>query len=161
MKIILFTLTLTLFLFSISSAVWGQSNKEEVDLMQSVFGMEKKAIVAEFIQPEGINKDIFWEIYDEYETKRKDLGKRRLALLNNYVDSYDSLNDKSTGDILYEMMNLQTSTDKLIATYARKIKNKVDVKTAAQFYQIEGYIVSKIRTTILEGIPVIGELDNR
>lgn len=158
MKKVIFTLTF--FLFTISSAVMAQSNKEEIDLMQSVFGMEKKAIVAEFIQPDGINKDIFWEIYDEYETKRKDLGKRRLALLNKYSDSYDTLNDEGTEGILYEMMNLQTSTDKLIATYARKIKKKVDVKTAAQFYQIEGYIVSKLRTTILENIPVIGELDN-
>lgn len=159
MKKLIFTLTLALV--TLSSTVFAQSNKEEIDLMQSVFGMEKKAMVAEFIQLDGVKKDAIWTIYDEYEIKRKDLGKRRLALLNSYANGYDSLDDAATGDILNEMMQLQVNTDRLIGTYARKIKKKVDVKTAAQFYQIEGYILSKLRTTILENIPVIGEMDNR
>jgi hypothetical protein len=145
---------------SLSSVVMAQSNKEEIDLMQSVFGMEKKAIVADFIQLEGTQGDTFWKLYDEYETKRKELGKKRIALLEKYAESYTSLDDATTGEILSEMMSLQTSTDKLISSYAKKLKKEVDVKTAAQFYQIEGYILSKVRTEILENIPVIGDLEN-
>jgi hypothetical protein len=136
----------------------AQSNTEEVDLLQSVFGMEKKAFVGEFIQLEGAQADGFWVLYDEYEAKRKELGKQRLALLNKYAESYDSLDDVKTGEILTEMMGLQTATDKLITTYSKKIKKEVNVKTAAQFYQIEGYILSKIRVAILENIPVIGNI---
>lgn len=157
MKKTIFTLILTLV--TMSSTVFAQSNKEEVDLMQSVFGMEKKAMVAEFIQLDGNKNDVFWTIYDEYEVKRKELGQRRLTLLNNYANSYNTLDETATGNILNEMMQLQVNTDRLIGTYARKIKKKVDVKTAAQFYQIEGYILSKIRVSILENIPVIGEMD--
>lgn len=156
MKKVIFSLTL-IFLF-MSSAVMAQSNTEEVDLMQAVFGMEKKDIVAEFIQPAPGKSDAFWMLYDDYEIKRKDLGKRRINLLNSYIDSYDSLDDSSTSKILDEMISLQTSTDKLLSTYAKKIRKAVDVKTAAQFYQIEGYVLSKIRSSIMENIPVIGEL---
>jgi hypothetical protein len=145
---------------SLSSVVMSQSNKEEINMIQSVFGMEKKAIVADFIQLEGTQGDVFWQLYDKYETERKELGKRRIALLEKYAENYTSLDDATTAEILSEMMSLQTSTDKLIATYAKKIKKEVDVKTAAQFYQMEGYLVSKIRTEILENIPVIGELEN-
>ena len=129
-------------------------------MIQSVFGMEKKAIVADFIQLEGTQGDAFWKLYDEYETERKELGRRRIALLEKYAENYTSLDEATTAEILDEMMSLQTGTDKLIASYAKKIKKEVDVKTAAQFYQIEGYLVSKIRTEILENIPVIGELEN-
>jgi|26BtaG_2_1085354.scaffolds.fasta_scaffold00001_381 Spy/CpxP family protein refolding chaperone len=155
MKNVIFILTLVFL--TLSSSIMAQSNKEEIDMDQALFGMEKKAAVAEFIQLDGSKSDIFWNIYDEYETKRKDLGRRRMSLLNSYVDSYDSLDDASTGRILKEMINLQTSNDKLMNTYAKKIEKKVDVKTAAQFYQIEGYVLSKIRTAIMENIPVIGE----
>lgn len=81
-----------------------------------------------------------------------------MALLNKYAESYGSLDEMKTAEILSEMMSLQATTDKLITTYSKKIKKDVNVKTAAQFYQIEGYIVSKIRTTIVENIPVIGEI---
>lgn len=154
MKKVVFIIAVIFF----SSSVMAQSNNEEIDMVQSVFGMEKKAVVAEFIQLEGAQGDAFWALYDAYETKRKELGKRRLALLEKYAESYDSLDDATTDEILKEMMGLQTSTDKLIGSYAKKIKKSVNVKTAAQFYQIEGYVLSKVRAKVLESIPVIGNM---
>jgi hypothetical protein len=146
-------------LITFSSSIMAQSIQEEVDMVQSLFGMEKKAVVAEFIQLEGVQGDTFWALYDEYEIKRKELGKGRLALLQVYADTYDSMDDATADGILKDMMTLQISNDKLISTYAKKIKKKVNVKTAAQFYQIEGYVLSKIRAEILENIPVIGSME--
>ena len=145
-------------LVTLSTTVMAQSAQEEVDMIQSEFGMGKKAMVAEFIQLQGAQADTFWALYDEYETKRKQLGQRRLVLLEAYADTYDSMDDATADAILKEMMSLQTSTDKLISTYTKKIKKKVNIKSAAQFFQIEGYVLSKIRTKILENIPVIGSM---
>lgn len=156
MKKVLFSLALAFL--TLSSAVFAQSPKEEVDLMQSVFGMKKKALVAEFIQLEEQQATTFWNLYDEYETKRKALGEHRLALLVTYSESYDSMDDAAVADLLNEMMGLQRGTDKLITIYTKKIKKAVNVKTAAQFYQIEGYILSKIRTRVLENIPLLGSM---
>jgi len=150
--------TLFIFLFTLSSLAFAQSNSEEVDMIQSIFGMEKKAFVAELIQVDGVQEEAFWALYDEYETKRKDLGKRRIALLEKYAANYGDLDDATTSEILTEMMKLQSGSDKLIGTYAKKIKKSAGVTAAAQFYQVEGYIVSKIRAEILENIPVIGNI---
>src|SRR5690554_2480215 len=158
MKKVFFTISLALI--SMSTSLFAQSNTEGIDMVQSIFGMEKKTLVAAVIQPEAGKSDAFWILYDQNETKRKELGKRRIALLNSYAGSYDTLDEVSIDKILKEMMSLQVTTDKLIGNYAKKIKKSVDVKTAAQFYEIEGYLLSKIRTVILENIPVIGELDN-
>jgi len=142
-------------------AVSAQSNKEEIDLFQSVFGMEKKALIAEFIKLEGTQKDAFWLTYDKYEVERKALGQKRVALLNKYATNYASLDDAGTDEIVKEMINLQSDTDKLIGDYYKKLKKDAGAKAAAQFYQIEGYILSKIRATIMENIPLIGELDKK
>ena len=72
---------LTTLMVALAFFAFSQSNKEEIDLVQSVFGMEKKAMAAEFIKLEGAPKDAFWVAYDEYETKRKELGKKRIELL--------------------------------------------------------------------------------
>ncbi|HEY5748781.1 MAG TPA: hypothetical protein VIU12_22080 [Chryseolinea sp.] len=141
--------------------VFAQSNKEEIDLFQSVFGMEKKAVVAEFIKLEGPQKDAFWTAYDSYEAERKALGQKRIALLNKYAANYATLDDAGTDEIVKEMISLQTQTDKLIVDYYKKIKKDSGVKPAAQFYQLEGYILSKIRATIMENIPLIGEMDKK
>ena len=145
----------------LSSLLLAQSNKEEIDLFQSVFGMEKKALIAEFIKLEGTQKDAFWTIYDEYEIKRKALGQRRISVLNKYANSYATLDDLTTDEIVKEVIELQSKNDKLIADYYKKIKKGAGTKPAAQFYQIEGYLLSKIRAEIMENIPLIGDLDKK
>jgi hypothetical protein len=139
----------------------AQSNKEDVDIIQSVLGKEKKEIVASFVQLDAANKDAFWKLYDEYETSRKVLGKKRIALLEKYASSYMTLDDPSTDQLIKEMQSLQGQTDKLIVQYYGKIKKASGVKPAAQFYQLEGYLLTLVRATILDNIPFIGELDKK
>jgi hypothetical protein len=136
---------------------YAQSNKEETEFMQSIFGMEKKAIVAEFLKVESSNP--FWVLYDEYETKRKELGKERINTLTNYVDNYDNLANDKYDEVVASMISLRKSNDKLIDTYYKKIKKASGSKIAAQFFQLENYFLSEIRSAIMEEIPYIGEFD--
>lgn len=142
----------------VSFAGFAQSNKEDVDFIQSIYGKEKKAVVAEFVQLEGAQKDAFWKIYDEYETERKELGKQRVALLERYANSYATLDDPTTDKLMKDMMALGLKTDKLMNTYYSKLKKASGVKAAAQFLQIEAYLLSVVRATIFESIPLVGEL---
>ena len=141
-----------------SFTTMAQSNKEDVDFIQSIYGKEKKAVVAEFIQLEGAQKDAFWKLYDEYETKRKELGQQRVALLERYAKNYTTLDDATTDQITKDMMSLGAKTDKLITTYYGKLKKASTIKAAAQFVQIESYLLSEVRTAIFESIPLIDEL---
>lgn len=138
--------------------VSAQSNKEDIDFVQSIYGKEKKTIVADFIKLDGPQKDAFWVLYDEYETKRKDLGKKRIALLEKYAANYATIDDATTSQIIKETISLGADTDKLMATYHKKIEKAAGAKAAAQFYQLEAYLLSVIRASIFESIPFIGEL---
>lgn len=156
-NILAFTSAL-IMVFAFGETSKAQSNNEETDLFQSIFGMEKKAIVADFLEIESNNP--FWALYDEYEGKRKELGKERLAVLIDYAENYDELDDTKYDMIVKNMISLRKGTDKLADTYYKKIKKVSGSKVAAQFFQIEAYFLSQIRATIMEEIPYIGEFDN-
>ncbi len=136
----------------------AQTNKEETDFFQSIFGMEKKAIVAEFLNIDDSNP--FWILYDEYETERKALGKERVVLLMDYVENYDGLTNDQYDAVIANMITLRKRTDKLMDRYYKKIKKTSGSKIAAQFFQIEGFFLTQIRAAIFEEIPYIGEFDN-
>lgn len=138
---------------------FAQSNKEDIEIVQSLYGKEKKAIVAEFIVLEGAQKEAFWKLYDEYEIKRKELGRQRVAMLEKYAANYATLDDATTDQLIKEMTSLGVKTDKLIGTYYGKMKKSAGVKAAAQFVQFEAYVLSVVRASIMESIPFIGELD--
>ena len=138
----------------------AQSNKEDIDMIQAIYGKEKKAIVADFIMPSDDAKTkSFWTLYDSYETERKALGKKRIALLEKYAGIYDANDDKATDGIMLETMALQKQVDGIISTYYGKIKKSVGVKQAAQFYQLESYLLSATRIYVLGSIPFIDELE--
>lgn len=151
-------LLVTLGTFILFSS-FAQSNKEDIDMIQAMYGKQKKEIAAEFISVPDAKKDAFWKIYDQYETERKALGQQRIKLLEKYANAYDTLGDKSTDAIIKQMMTLQKSTDALIGKYYTKITTSVGVKPAAQFYQLEGYLLSVVRAYIMSNIPFIGELE--
>jgi len=151
-----------LFSLFVGIMAMAQTNKEDVDIIQSVLGKEKKSLVADFLKLEaGPKADAFWKLYDEYETERKALGKQRIALLEKYASTYGSTDDAQMDGQIKEMQTLQGKTDKLIIKYYDKIKKESGVKTAAQFYQLEAYFLSVIRATILNSIPFIGELNEK
>jgi len=147
---------LTLLLFAVCTFAFAnaQSNTEEIDLMQSIFGMEKKAMVSEYVKVDPAQADAFWAIYDEYEIARKELGKKRIELFDQYVSNYDKLNNESADTWTAEVIALGKATDKLLVTYYKKVKKATNPVVALQFYQLEGYIVSAIRVSVLEALPL-------
>jgi predicted nucleic acid-binding OB-fold protein len=140
-----------LFIVALANA---QTNKEEVDLMQASFGMEKKAIVAEFVQVDPAQKDAFWKVYDEYESARKALGQERIHLLSDYTSKYDKFTNESADALTKNVIELSKATDDLIVTYYNKIKKVTNPIVALQFYQVENYILSGIRVSLLESLPL-------
>jgi len=154
MKKIILLLTTVL----VVTGIKAQSNKEDIDMIQAMYGKEKKEIVASFIELEGTKKTEFWKLYDEYETARKSLGRKRIALLEKYAKEYETTDDKKIDAMMKQIFSLQSQTDKLIVTYYEKIKLKSGVKAAAQFSQVEAYLLSQIRAALLEEIPFFGQL---
>ena len=136
----------------------AQSNTEEVDFYQSIFGMGKKAVVADFLNIQ--ESDQFWTLYDAYEAERKELGKDRIQTLAYYAQNYDNMNDAKADEIIKSMISLRNANDKLMDKYYKKIKKTSGTKVAAQFFQLEAYFLSEIRSSIMEQIPFIGAFDN-
>jgi hypothetical protein len=148
-------ITLLMAAIAIAIASYAQSNKEEVDLIQAAFGMEKKVVVSNYVHPAELQKDAFWKLYDEYEVARKENAKKRIQLLEQYAKQYATMTDEQADAWTKEVIKLSTATDKLIVTYYNKIKKVTSPIVATQFYQIEGYILTAIRMEILDMVPFI------
>jgi len=133
----------------------AQSNKEEVDFIQSIYGMEKKALVADFMDVSTANNDAFWKLYDEYEVSRKELGRKRVELLEQYANNYDKMTSETADKWMADVIKVSTSTDKLLVSYYKKVKKATDPITALKFYHVESYILNSIRQAITSEIPFV------
>ena len=135
----------------------SQSKTDEISILQASFGMEKKEIVQSFVTVQENQKEAFWKIYDEYETKRKALGKIRIELLTEYAEKWQDLKGTEADALVKKTIDLSNKTDKLIATYYNKLKKATSTEVAVKFFEIETYILTTIRFYIKNTIPFVNE----
>lgn len=139
-------------------SVFAQSNQEEIEMFQAIFGMEKKEVAIKLIQPSEETKEVFWTLYDQYEAERKAIGQKRIALLSKYADMYADIDEENVTDLVKEGMAIRAESDKLIKSYYNKIFKEVGHVAGAQFYQLEHYFLSEINVAIYSNVPMVGEL---
>jgi len=84
----------------LSTSMFSQSNKEDVDLIQSIFGKEKKELVQVYMTIPEAQSAKFWSLYDTYETARKKLGQERIKIIEEYATHYDKLDSKKASDLV-------------------------------------------------------------
>jgi hypothetical protein len=144
---LLFVLCLSL------GALNAQTSNDEIDYIQGMFGMEKRAAVKEFIELEDSFADAFWENYEAYELIRKVYGKERIVLLDKFAAQFDTMSDQESEDWMKAVLSLRDRNEKLIKSYYKKILKECSPTVAMKFYQIESYILSGIRFQILENVP--------
>ncbi len=136
--------------FLFAGITQAQTEKDEVAMIQSLFGMQKKEWVAKYIELNKNQETEFWSLYDEYENKRKEFGEKKFDLLLKYVDEYGEIKAENADIFMKDAISLRKKSEKLVDSYYKKIKKKTDPVVAMQFYQIETYISNLIRSEILE-----------
>ena len=141
-----------LFILCLSYGSIAQTNQDEIQLMQSLYGMEKRDIVAEFIELNDTQEKEFWLLYDEYEKKRQEIGKEKFRLLTSYVNDYGEVKPENADNFMKQVIPLRIKSDKLVDNYYKKVKSKTDPIVAMQFYQIENYLSDAIKMELLEEI---------
>ncbi len=134
--------------------------KEDIQIVQSVFGKEKKELVQQYLvfSPEQSNK--FWPLYEEYEKKRAKLSSDRIIIIEDYAKVYENLDDNTANALAKRVFSNDMETDKLHEQYFKKISAAVGGVNAAKFFQMESYLQSIIRVNTQDQIPFIGELEN-
>jgi hypothetical protein len=136
-------------------------SQDETEIIQNLWGAEKKAIVEEYMNFNEKEAKFFWPIYEEYDENRKKLGSARIAILEDYVNNYESLTNEKAADLTKKIFKNNSQLDKLQMKYYNKMKLAITALRASQFMQLENYLQTMIQFEIQEELPFIGQLDQK
>lgn len=137
----------------------AQNDTEEITMVQSIYGMEKRELIAKHMKLNASQAQQFWQLYDEYEIQRKEIGKRRKENIISYADKYDLLTNDEADKLIKTSFEVNLSFLQLWeATYKKMAKSLTPV-IAAQFIQAEMFIENMVRQELSLDIPLIGEIE--
>ena len=145
---------------AVSSTTFAQSSmKEDVDIIQGIYGKSKKELVNSYMQLTAAKATAFWKVYDEYEVERKALGQKKIQLISDYAEQYVTLTDEKADVLAKATLKNNMDFEKLQAKYYEKTKAVIGALNAAKFIQAEIYLQTTVRGAIQDAIPFIGDID--
>ncbi len=150
---------LPLLLVCLVHTVYAQVSDDDLKTIHRIFGKEKKAIVAEYMDFRNNTNDPFWSMYDQYEDNRKSLSRERLDILQDYTRLYNTMDDESATSLAKRTLANDVEYDRFYQRYFKKFSKILGGKNAAKFIQLELYFQNAIKASILNSIPFIGELE--
>jgi ATP-dependent protease HslVU (ClpYQ) ATPase subunit len=152
--------TFLLLVILISSSSFSQSNAtDEVALLQDIYGKSKTDLVNQYMNLSEPQATAFKKIYDEYEVERKALGQKKIQLINDYANSYATLDDAKAAELTETNLKNNAASEKLLCKTFKKAKKAIGGLNAAKFVQLEQYLQVTIRAEIQDSIPFIDEID--
>ena len=140
-----------------TQATTAQSIKNEVQIIQGAYGIEKKQIIEQAMNLSGKEASDFWSIYEDYEDKRKVLDEERLLLINDYVIAYPSLTETKASEITSRYFKNDEALARLHKKYYKKVKKALSPLQAARFAQAEGFLQNIVQIQLESQLPFIGE----
>lgn len=152
-----FFLTVFLLVFSIQLSFAQSSVDDEITLIQSAFGMDKKQIIEGYMDlPESVSP-AFWTIYQAYEENRAELARERIKIINDFLTEYDSMGEEEASELAKRTLKNDLALSKLHSSYYKKFKKATSALDAAKFLQLDIYIHNTIRNTIQQELPFIDQ----
>ena len=146
-------------IFGISiNLAFGQSDKEDIEIIQAIYGKEKKDLINAYMTVSSKDSASFWKVYDEYEVKRKALGKERLGLLRKYSESHEGLTGEAAGKIVRGILDNDVRYSNMFQKYYARFSGIVGSIEAARFVYLEYYLQSLIKQYVQENLSDIEEI---
>lgn len=134
-------------------------NANELEIFKSVFSIEKKAMLMDFLQLSDAEATAFWPIYEAYQKELNVLADRRIILISEYVNNYGAITAEEADAMMKESSEIIIKREKLRAKYYEKVKKATSSIRAAQFVQFERFVQNAIDSELNDSLPLIGELD--
>src|SRR6476469_3780165 len=129
MKKFIYLLVFTFF------GVAAYAQPTETELVRRAFRLEKKAIVADFLQLKEADAAKFWPIYEKYEQERvAQVGNRRLQLIDEYTKKYETMDDVSLDKLVSESASIQKKEVAVREKYYNQVKKAISAGVAARFW---------------------------
>ena len=155
MKKIIILAIVTLFTFTSNA----QSNVDDGDLIQSVYGMQKRDLISKHMKLKPGQWNLFWQLYDQYEISRKEIGLKRMNNIENYAAKYDTLNELDADAIMKISFEINADFLKLWESTYKSMSKSISSVMAARFIQAEMFFENMVRQQLAMDIPLIGEFE--
>ncbi|NLR94792.1 MULTISPECIES: hypothetical protein [Flammeovirga] len=141
---------------ALSTSVQGQNM--DFETIKTLIKAEKRGVLKENMNLSESEAEHFWPVYDRYEFEQSKLLNDQYALLKEYAESFETLDEKRTDELMALAFKHNKAEVTLNQKYYKQMKKVVSTQTAARFVQIMSQLNTVIDLSMTQELPLINNL---
>ena len=146
---------LALFAGVFATAVPAHAQGEPyVELLRQDLRTDKVAVMTGAMALTTEQGEKFWPIYREYQTKLSVIGDKRIAMIKDYAEHFESMTGEKSSELMKNWFKQQKDRLSLLEKTSKKIAKETDPVTAARFIQVENILNMVIDLQIAAELPL-------
>ena len=129
---------------------------KELKQVREQIQKDRKAIVAELMHLSDADAAIFWPLYSEYRAAmKKDVGDRGSDMVTDYALNQDAMTDEQAIKLMNEWFAVQKAELDVKSVWYAKFREKLPVRTATRFFQIDNRLDMIVQFQVAAELPVL------
>lgn len=97
----------------------------------------------------------FWPVYREYAKEQHSIAEKRLALITEYAQNIDKLDDAQASALTQRLFRIEDDSQALRKQYFSRFEKALGPKRAAKFYQVDNRLSMVVNLQLASQIPLI------
>ncbi len=125
------------------------------------FKSRRIAFISEQVKLTPKEAEVFWPVYNEFDTKRQVINKERVKTAKYYLTVKESISEKEASELADKMIDLQKKDALLSGEYNSKFKAVLPASKVLKLYQAELQFKKQLLKQLKESNPKPGLRPNR
>jgi len=154
---------LTILLAAMSSSSMPQTSEvhakpitdADVKLLREDLQSLKTKIITDTMAFNEKEAAAFGPIYKDYATAQNSIAEKRLALITDYAQNLDKMNDAKARELSDRLFAIEDETQALRKKYFSRFEKALGAKRAAKFYQVDNRLTQMVNIQLASEIPLI------
>jgi hypothetical protein len=128
---------------------------EAIDAMRKDARATKADILGKTMELDSTQAAAFWPIYKQYEAELQTVNDDRLAIIQDFAEHFDSLDDAKAKALLDRQMAYEEKKLALAKKYEGEMLKVLPAKTVARFFQIDSRLNKLAELAVASDIPLV------
>jgi uncharacterized FlgJ-related protein len=128
-----------------------------VELLRKDVRAQKADIVSKTLGLDATQAVAFWPVYKQYETERAAIGDERVAIIQDFAEHYDSMNDAKAKGLITRFQGMEEKNLALQKKYVDEFAKVLPAKMVARFFQIDRRVNMLIDLELSSQIPLVSQ----
>ncbi|HWU38046.1 MAG TPA: hypothetical protein VN203_10405 [Candidatus Acidoferrum sp.] len=132
----------------------GQDQAERMArLLRMDLAVKTSDMMGKALNLSRTEQEAFWPVYNDYRVELAQFNDQLQAVIKDYVQHYQSLDDAKAKDLIEKSFELQERRLNLLRKYVGNMEKVLPMKQVARFFQVESQMLRLMDVQINTQLP--------